>query len=60
VRMHQTAAQISPIPAMAYLESQGDVLEEVSPGDFIVLLGDFNAHVGSNGMETHNWKEQPP
>ena len=32
----------------AFLEALGGVSESAPTGDFVILLGDFNAHVGSD------------
>lgn len=34
-----------------------EVLEEVTSGDPLVLMGDLSAHMGNDGVI---WKEQPP
>lgn len=36
---------------LAFLESLGGVLTEITPRDFIVLLENFNAHMDNNGKK---------
>ena len=37
---------------MAFLETLNGVLYGAPVGDFVVLLGDFNSHVGNSGGDT--------
>ena len=37
----------------AFVDEENDALLQVSPAEFTVLMGDFNAHVGT---DTDTWK----
>ena len=43
-----------------FLESLEKILESAFTGDSIILLGDFNAHVGNDSaiLEGRDWEEQ--
>ena len=57
VSVYAPTAKAPPGVKLNFFQNLQDLLDRIAPSDILVLLGDFNARVGSRGLDNDMWSD---